>query len=567
MNSETIRKIRLGQDADLSEDDMVALSCLLKQATEFEIPWYNARAVNVNGVIEYVELDHQIIVVQDKKRKQPKYQVVDGELGRGGIGKVYQTTRYFQHDDSGKLLMRYNQKAKALKRNFVTTSPYPEIESEQKFMAEMVSGVRLTQLLDAQSQKEISLAKQIYLSMPILGRSARRMQRKDSYNSLQRFQTVSQTARLLADFHERVQHIHRDIKPENICIDVTGKVSLIDYGIALPFGPTKEIGGTPGYLAPELFEDGDVEMNASIDIYALGVTAAEILGCKPGDIGILPEPEVRWRPCRISQDQLIHVKQSNRVAAKKFLESMVAKDSAARPQLKTCAAFFDYLKDDPHPRQLIQQALEAEDKDFADLPLKKVVELKQAVAILTRPDLFQSEHQALEYFFTPEQLESAKDVLLKVLPSYPGEAVDEAQNSMKKKVKAGGETLIRKLQQLKSDLFEGVPDQIAENDANLFSSIITRFEKCLRGELDSLSGLTNHIGDQVEVIFKLLNYFEELEDLPNMTEGRMAALSGEFLDQFYDIVQSYRRVCMVNIGDWTRKAFQPPSENTPRVSS
>lgn len=85
---------------------------------------------------------------------------------------------------------------------------------------------------------------------------------------------------------------HRDIKPSNIMIENGKAAKLIDLGIAKLDG---ELGGhtssgfvgTPCYAAPEQIlrkEDNDTVINATTDIYALGVTFYELLaGYNPFD--------------------------------------------------------------------------------------------------------------------------------------------------------------------------------------------------------------------------------------------------------------------------------------------
>ena len=73
--------------------------------------------------------------------------------------------------------------------------------------------------------------------------------------------------------------VYRDLKPSNIMIDGnTGRVMLIDFGIARSINQTQEKGvtavGTMGYAPPELFS-GQVEPRS--DIYSLGSTMFHLL--------------------------------------------------------------------------------------------------------------------------------------------------------------------------------------------------------------------------------------------------------------------------------------------------
>lgn len=78
--------------------------------------------------------------------------------------------------------------------------------------------------------------------------------------------------------------VHRDIKPSNIMIDKSGKVRLLDFGIAKLLDDTSLVPATtqamltPDYAAPEQL-DGD-EPAVAADVYALGVVLYELLTVK-----------------------------------------------------------------------------------------------------------------------------------------------------------------------------------------------------------------------------------------------------------------------------------------------
>lgn len=73
--------------------------------------------------------------------------------------------------------------------------------------------------------------------------------------------------------------IFRDLKPSNIMVDRTGRVKLIDFGIARIFKPGQsgdtQVMGTPGYAAPEQY--GKAQTDPRSDVYSLGVTLHRLL--------------------------------------------------------------------------------------------------------------------------------------------------------------------------------------------------------------------------------------------------------------------------------------------------
>jgi len=116
------------------------------------------------------------------------------------------------------------------------------------------------------------------------GESLRELIRTNRLGNLrQKLKIATQIARAVDHIHSK-KIIHRDIKPENIHLDLTGKVKLMDFGIAKSSGVDLTRSGftlgTPHYMAPEQVLGQPLTPQA--DVYAFGILLFEMLtGQKP----------------------------------------------------------------------------------------------------------------------------------------------------------------------------------------------------------------------------------------------------------------------------------------------
>jgi serine/threonine protein kinase len=75
--------------------------------------------------------------------------------------------------------------------------------------------------------------------------------------------------------------VHRDLKPENILMEDDKNIKLADFGFAVPLkgGKSKQVLGSPLYMAPEIISGK--EYGSEVDIWAIGIISHILLSGYP----------------------------------------------------------------------------------------------------------------------------------------------------------------------------------------------------------------------------------------------------------------------------------------------
>jgi predicted Ser/Thr protein kinase len=197
--------------------------------------------------------------------------VIEGELGRGGMGVVYRA-RHAQLDRlvAVKVLPpeaardpafaeRFVREARALARlnhpHIVAVYDFGQAAGQSYFVMEFVEGSNLRQRLRA---GPVPPAEAVRLALQVCD---------------------------ALEFAHEEGVVHRDIKPENVLLDRKGRVKIADFGLAKLLNRERvdytltgpwQVMGTLHYMAPEQMEN-QLTLDHRADIYSLGVMLYELL--------------------------------------------------------------------------------------------------------------------------------------------------------------------------------------------------------------------------------------------------------------------------------------------------
>ncbi|MBI2571996.1 MAG: protein kinase [Candidatus Schekmanbacteria bacterium] len=229
--------------------------------------------------------------------------VLEGELGRGGMGIVYRG-----HDPGGRpialktplvadpdRLQRFHLEARVLRRlrhpGVVVVLEHGDVAGWPYFVMEYVAGRPLNRALPwppatatATATAADSASREAMTPSAAGARASR--------ESFARFRYL--VCRRMTELCEALHHVHghglvhRDLKPGNVLVTEDGAVKLMDFGLVsaasagLNLTVPGQLLGTILYMSPEQISGQDVDLRA--DLYSVGVLLFELLtGRRPFD--------------------------------------------------------------------------------------------------------------------------------------------------------------------------------------------------------------------------------------------------------------------------------------------
>ncbi|MEV8289668.1 serine/threonine-protein kinase [Streptomyces niveus] len=162
---------------------------------------------------------------------------------------------------------------------------------------------------------------------------------------LQALNVALQVTEALQVVHSR-GIVHRDLKPSNLMINESGKVHLLDFGVAYVMGAEpssqEQLAGTPPYMAPEQIAADELDGRA--DIYALGCILYEMLAGNPAVSSDGTLSETLLRQVRESPTPLIHRSSEIPPEIDQLVLKLLAKSPDDRPGVvETLATLRAYL--------------------------------------------------------------------------------------------------------------------------------------------------------------------------------------------------------------------------------
>src|SRR5437867_9383684 len=191
------------------------------------------------------------------------------EIGRGGQGVVY----------------RAHQKSlnRTVALKVIGLGPWTTEAHLKRFRREAEAAARLEHPCIVPIYEVGEREGSCYFSMKFVeGGQLDEVIRREPMSIRQAAELIAKLARTVRYAHEH-GILHRDIKPGNILLDAKREPLLTDFGLARlvetesTVTRTREVLGTPSYMAPEQASGETTKLGKATDVYGLGAVLYQLL--------------------------------------------------------------------------------------------------------------------------------------------------------------------------------------------------------------------------------------------------------------------------------------------------
>jgi len=191
---------------------------------------------------------------------------VKEELGRGSFSTVFKCVRKSDHKD---FAMKVIQKATLGQKKMEMV----EIEIEILKRVNHPNVIKLEEIFENPQQV------QLILELITGGELFDKIVELQSYSEKDAAALVQQVISAVGHLHD-INIVHRDLKPENLLLSSKmpdARIKLADFGlstICIPGEKLTKAVGTPGYIAPEVIQTLDEEIDGyqkEVDMWSIGV--------------------------------------------------------------------------------------------------------------------------------------------------------------------------------------------------------------------------------------------------------------------------------------------------------
>jgi len=225
--------------------------------------------------------------IQPRHIISERYEIIS-KLGSGGMGEVWRA-----YD----LKLRVDVALKSLRADLKKHEERTEVLRREVRTAREVISPNVCRIFDLVVEENQELISMEYVD----GMTLTAMLAKKTLLELRTARDIATQFLAGLEAIHQAGLVHRDLKPENIMITRTGRVVVMDFGIAKQVTQVEgTISGTPPYMSPE--QRAGEKVDARSDIYSAGVILAEMI--HPGGVFSQKTREGIWSMVRKDPLQL-----------------------------------------------------------------------------------------------------------------------------------------------------------------------------------------------------------------------------------------------------------------------